>query len=108
MLTIEAFKSKRKYLISVCYRSPDSENSCFLENFQKMVSDIGKDNAIITGDFNYNLFNLTKHQETDDYYNDLISSSFRPIITKPTRITEHSSTLIDQIWVNDMTIDKID
>ena len=108
ILAIEAFKNKRKYCISVCYRSPSSENVTFLQNFQKMVNNISKHNSIITGDFNYNLFNVKHHQETENFYNDLISSSFSPIITKPTRITEQSSTLIDHIWINDMTNDKIE
>ena len=38
----------------------------------------------------------------------MISHSFRPIITKPTRITDSSTTLIDHIWINDMTNDKLE
>ena len=30
----------------------------------------------------------------------MTSNSFRTIITKPTRITDNSSTLIDHIWIN--------
>ena len=36
----------------------------------------------------------------------LFTSSFYPIITKPTRITEHTATLMDNIFTNN--IDKID
>ena len=107
-MAIDAFKGKRKYCVLVCYRSPSSENVSFLQHFQRMVSNISKDNSIVTGDFNYNLFNVKHHQETENFYNDLISSSFCPIITKSTRITDQSSTLIDQIWINDMTNDKIE
>ena len=109
ILTVEAYKGKIKYSIAVCYRSPSPDNIYFQEVFQKLVGDISKNNnSIITGDFNYNLFNLQHHHDTENYYNNLISSSFRPIITKPTRITDQSSTLIDQIWVNDMTNNKIE
>jgi hypothetical protein len=32
----------------------------------------------------------------------LFTSSFYPIITKPTRITEHTATLIDNIFTNNI------
>ena len=65
-------------------------------------------NCIITGDFNYNLFNLKYHEETENFYNIMTSNSFRTLITKPTRVTDNSSTLIDHIWVNDMSDNKMD
>ena len=32
----------------------------------------------------------------------LTTASFKPLITKPTRITETNMTLIDHIWTNDL------
>ena len=68
----------------------------------------GKNNAIITGDFNYNLFNVKHHEETETFYSEMITNSYKPLITKPTRVTDNSSTLIDHIWTNDMSYDKIE
>ena len=34
--------------------------------------------------------------------NVLTSSSFKPLITKPTRVTDNGQTLIDHIWTNDL------
>ena len=73
-----------------------------------MVSDVKNKNSIITGDFNYNLFNIQHHEETNHFYNIMTSNSFRTITTKPTRITDNSSTLIDHIWINDMSPSKIE
>ena len=72
----------------------------------KMVSNIKSTRSIITGDFIYNLFNVSKHSETEEYYNNMICNSFKPTITKPTRITDTSKTLIDHIWTNDMNEDN--
>ena len=58
ILTAELSQNKKKYCISVCYRSPSAENYCFLDSFNEMISKVKKYNAIITGDFNYNLFNV--------------------------------------------------
>ena len=108
ILTIRATKNKKPYCISVCYRSPSSENNTFLQEYGKVVSDIKNRNSIITGDFNYNLFNLKQHEETLLFYNIMTSNSFRTITTKPTRITDSSQTLIDHIWINDMSNNKKD
>ena len=108
ILTVKALKNKKSYCISVCYRAPSSENTTFLTNFEKVVSDIKNKNSIITGDFNYNLFNIQHHADTSNYYNMMTSNSFRTLITKPTRMTDNTSTLIDHIWTNDMSNNKIE
>ena len=54
----------------------------------------------ILADFNINMLNFETHGLTNDYINSLISKSFLPIITMPTRINHQSATLIDHIWTN--------
>ena len=54
----------------------------------------------ILSDFNINMLNFETHGLTNDYINNLISKSFLPLITLPTRIKNQSATLIDHIWSN--------
>ena len=54
----------------------------------------------IVGDLNINMLNFESHGQTNDYINSLISRSFIPLITLPTRIKHQSATLIDHIWTN--------
>ena len=54
----------------------------------------------ILSDFNINMLNFETHGLTNDYINSLISKSFLPMITLPTRIKQQSATLIDHIWTN--------
>ena len=54
----------------------------------------------ILTDFNTNMLNFETHGMTNEYINSLISKSFLPIITLPTRIKQQSATLIDHIWTN--------
>ena len=54
----------------------------------------------ILGDFNVNMLNFESHGLTNNYINMLISKSFLPLITLPTRIKHQSATLIDHIWKN--------
>ena len=59
-----------------------------------------KCDAQIVADFNVNMLNFETHGLTNDYISSLISKSFIPIITLPTRIKQQSATLIDHIWTN--------
>ena len=52
------------------------------------------------GDFNLDLCNHESHQQTDDFLNTLLSNAFIPLINRPTRVTAHTSTLIDNIFCN--------
>ena len=51
----------------------------------------------MSGDFNINLLNYDKHPSTEEFINTLNSYFLEPHILKPTRITSHTATLIDNI-----------
>ena len=52
------------------------------------------------GDFNIDLLKFKSHSATDGFLNTLGSNFFQPYIMQPTRITNHSTTLIDNIFFN--------
>ncbi len=54
----------------------------------------------ILGDFNVDLLHHETHQHTSDFLNTMFLSSFIPLINHPTRVTESSATLIDNIFTN--------
>ena len=56
--------------------------------------------GVIYRDFNVNLFNYNEHNQTNKFLDSLASNSFIPLILQPTRITNHSNTLIDNIFSN--------
>jgi hypothetical protein len=93
-------KTKNK-LVGVTYRPPGSDNDKFMKSFEKILNTIQneKKSAYILGDFNIDL--LKQHSfYTQDLLNLLKISGFYPFITKPTRITECSATVIDNIISN--------
>ena len=71
-------------------------------HFNRIVNDVGNKDSILCGDVNYNLLNVQHHRDTEEYYNNLQANSYIPLITKPTRITETSATLIDHIFINNL------
>ena len=52
------------------------------------------------GDFNINLLNVDTHVDTSEFLEMMYSFSYLPLITKPTRVTKSSATLIDNIFSN--------
>ena len=54
----------------------------------------------ITGDIKIDFFQYNTNNQTSEYLDMLLSLGYLPIITKPTRITDHSATLIDHIYTN--------
>ena len=54
----------------------------------------------VVGDFNIDLLKFQIHEDTNDYLESLLSFGLLPVITKPTRISQNSATLIDHISVN--------
>ena len=54
------------------------------------------------GDYNINLMNYDVHAATAKFTDMMYANSFVPLINRPTRITESSPTLIDNICINDL------
>ena len=54
--------------------------------------------TIIAGDFNINLLD-TQNNHVDLYLNTVLQNAFIPCVTLPTRVTDHSVSLIDHILV---------
>ena len=52
------------------------------------------------GDFNVNLINSNDDKNTSNFLDTMLSHSFLPFITTPTRITRNTKTLIDNIFYN--------
>ena len=55
---------------------------------------------LVLGDFNENLLKYSEDKQNSEYLDMLLSLGFMPIITKPTKITDHTATLIDHIYTN--------
>jgi len=59
--------------------------------------------CVIMGDMNIDLLQFETHLKTSDYLDNLFQNGLLPTITKPTRITSTSATLIDHIYMNNIT-----
>lgn len=105
-LTIEIHTDRKNTLISCVYRTPGSKIETFTKWMEETFSRVGEKHSFICGDFNIDLLNFEKHEATDEFINTMYSMSFYPRITRPTRVTAHSATLIDNIFSNDIQMDS--
>ena len=47
-----------------------------------------------------NMLKCSSYTKSHDYINNMFSQGFIPLITKPTRVTPYTATLIDHIYYN--------
>ena len=59
------------------------------------------------GDFNINLLSYDGHTDTNDFISSMVSHYLLPYILHPTRVTDHSSTVIDNIFSNVTDFDTV-
>ena len=94
---------KSRNIICCCaYRHPDTDASKFLEYMESIVSKFENKNKLIyiMRDFNLNLLNYESHSYTNDFINFMVSHYLIPHILQPTRVADHSATVIDNIFTN--------
>ena len=98
----DALLFEKPVIIGCLYRPPGKCIDSFNEKLRNVLDKISNEGKIayIAADFNINILNNDSHKPTSDFLELMYSHSFMPLITKPTRITAHTATLIDNIFTN--------
>ena len=98
-----------KLLVGVIYRSQKFQTyNEWLDHFEELLNKIKStwDGPIlITGDLNINLIDHL-HTDVQKYTNILSQFNLDQVVTKPTRVTKNSSTLIDHIIISNKELIK--
>ena len=90
-------------IVGTICKHPSMNVSTFnAEFFAPLLKNLNKENkeVILTGDFNVNLLNFGKKRGTHQFLEELFHNNYTPQITLPTRITDRSATLTDNIFLN--------
>ena len=95
---IEISISNRSILIGVLYRPPNGSISDFNNSINNIFNQVTKEkkDCYLMGDFNIDIL----HQNSVEFTNVMYANNFYPLITKPTRVSPTSATLIDNILTN--------
>ena len=91
----------KNLIIGRVYRPPSANLHAFLESFQQLLDRVTRDNKMcyIMGDFNLDLLNTDLHSATNEFINALFSHFLYLLISRPTRLTSYSATLIDNLLI---------
>ena len=91
-------------ILSNIYRPPSGNFEIFENKLNDILSEVDKTKKIthLMGDFNIDLLKTDNCYDSNRFCEQLLTSSFFPLINRPTRITQHTATLIDNIFTNDL------
>ena len=93
----ECLINNETLVIGMLYRRPDTSIERFFEDLVIILNKVNH-KCILLGDFNLNLLDENYHVE--NLINIMQQHSYETVITKPTRVSKNSATLIDHIWTN--------
>ena len=101
-ITIELMICGHKNVIVSClHRTPGSNTNDFSEIQYGLFSELSVSKTIfICGDFNLDILKHNSNHATKYFLDTMYSLGLYPLIDRPSRITNHSSTLIDNIFTN--------
>ena len=96
-------------MIGNIYRLPSyisDDVKSFINEFTALLNGLSmrSKSVYLCGDYNIGLLKIRSVEDYSSFFDNIISSSFVPKITLPTRICDTRSSLIDNIYTN--TIDK--
>ena len=96
-------KSGKKIIVGSLYHSPNTKETELINHLQNTIvkcMSAKQDIDIILGmDHNLDLLKINNHKGTRLFYDKMVELELVPSIMRPTRITNHSATLIDNIFV---------
>ena len=103
--------TKETFFVGVIYRHPKGNVDKFTDVLEgtttKIINDNKIKNCIIVGDLNIDLMKHETHYNTGEFLNTMLSHGFMPTILLPTRVTNHSGTLINHIYYYSKTLKTI-
>ena len=99
------FNSKRNIIIGAIYRPPKSCMNKFNDELESLLKTLNNEKkyVYIQGDFNVNtMYEKFEGKPKDLLFSNIFQSYYyqKLIIDKPTRVTENSATLLDNIYTN--------
>ena len=100
-LSLKIYTGATNLIVSVIYRPPDFSLTAFLSHFPAYIDELEKlaTQYMFAGDFNINLLQYNS-SSVSNFIATIYSRSLYPIVTLPTRISDYSATVIDNILIN--------
>ena len=103
-IVVEIKTNRSSIIMCNAYRPPNTSLDEFRKGYDTLINRLTgtrNSNIIVAMDHNLDLLKLNDHQRTHDFLIQNIDNDLYPCITKPTRVTHFSATLIDNVFVSD-------
>ena len=94
-------EGKRK-IVGVIYRPPGGNLNEFNSKLDQVLSQLRGTEAYIMGDYNIDLLKSDYHGPTTDCLEGFYARGFYPLVSLPSRLTDTSATLIDNVFTNNL------
>ena len=94
--------TSKNYIIGTIYRRPGTNIAHFNNLLTEKLQTISLENKPIIhmGDYNIDLLKNDTHSPTNDFIDLNIHHTLLPAVTRPTRVTPTTATIIDNIFSN--------
>ena len=95
-------KNKTNIIVGEIYRVPGTNEADFINDYESIITKIKQEQKriIIGTDQNLDYLKVNLHNNTMKFFELNLMNRLLPSITKPTRITHRSATLIDNIYID--------
>lgn len=102
IISIEIISKKRNIIISCIYKAPSVKQDDFNRELELLINNykFTTKKVFICGDFNVDLLKHGDDKGIQEFVNIMFNIGLYPIISKPSRITRSTFTLIDNIFTN--------
>ena len=100
---IEIKCNRKNIIISSMYRPPNTDVNDFLTKFKSILNNIKGSGleSVIGLDHNLDLLKQAVHTKTQEFLECILDQNMLSTVTKPTRISKTSATLIDNILISE-------
>jgi hypothetical protein len=97
-------KNSKKIIIGSVYRAPTTDYSIFYEHIERIIISQRDKTFYLCGDFNIDLLKISNNKSVSNFLDLMYSNGLYPLINKPTRITAHSKSIIDNIYTSELVV----
>ena len=99
----DILSNNKKVIVGSVYRPPNTNFGAFINFIESELQPMNSNSSdlYVCGDLNLDLLKINGSDSSNSiFYNTMSSLSLLPVISKPTRITADTSTIIDNVFTN--------
>ena len=100
---VEIVCPKKNVILCSLYRPPSGSLLEFNRQYKQLLAKIKSERKeiVMSGDFNIDLLKLDKNKASQEFLDSSLECKLLPTVTKPTRVTHSTATLIDNVFLSE-------